>query len=148
MMDITSVKPVVYPKKFRIPVKMQLAERVRDQIRKELDELKLDKRCENQILLCIDEALSNAIEHGSTRIDSEVEIAYVFAQDTMEIAVTDYGGFVFNPEYFERLATVKNWGEGGRGILLIKSYMDEVYFVFTPGKSTRIIMRKVLKLVC
>ena len=37
---------------------------------------------------------------------------------------------------------MKDWGAGGRGILLIKNYMDEVYFVFDPAKSTRLIMRK------
>lgn len=141
-MDITKVKPTAYSRVHQIPVKMQAAELVRRDLRAELEELKLDRRLEYQILLCIDEALSNAIEHGSVHIEATVEIAYTLASDFIEVAVTDYGGFVFNPEYFERLATVKDWGEGGRGILLIKTYMDEVYFVFHPGRSTRVIMRK------
>ena len=141
-MDITQIKPIAYAKTYQIPVKMQAAELVRRDLRAELEELKLERRLEYQILLCIDEALSNAIEHGSLRMDAVVEIAYTLGPEVVEVAVTDFGGFVFNPEYFERLATVKDWGEGGRGILLIKTYMDEVYFVFHPGKSTRVIMRK------
>lgn len=141
-MDIAQIKPIAYAKTHQIPVKMQAAELVRRDLRAELEELKLERRLEYQILLCIDEALSNAIEHGSLRMDAVVEIAYTLGPDVVEVAVTDFGGFVFNPEYFERLATVKDWGEGGRGILLIKTYMDEVYFVFHPGKSTRVIMRK------
>lgn len=141
-MDITQIKPISYRRVHRIPVKMQIAEQVRADLRAELEELKLERRLEYQILLCIDEAVSNAIEHGSVNIDATVEIAYTLGPDRIEVAVTDHGGFVFNPEYFERLATVKDWGEGGRGILLIKTYMDEVYFVFHPGKSTCVIMRK------
>ncbi len=141
-MDVKQIKPSTYEHVHRIPVKMQAAEQVRGELRAELEQLKLERRLEYQILLCIDEAISNAIEHGSVRIESEVEIAYTLGREWVEVAVTDYGGFVFNPEYFERLATVKDWGEGGRGILLIKTYMDEVYFVFHPGKSTRVIMRK------
>jgi len=141
-MDINQIRPTQYSSVLRLPVKLQSVEDARDRVRHDLEERKIPKTVIYRICLSLDEALSNAIEHGSTTINSEVELAYKIDEQWIEISITDFGGFVFNPEYFERLATVKDWGAGGRGILLIKSYMDEVYFVFTPRQNTRVIMRK------
>ena len=141
-MDINQIRPTQYSSILRLPVKLQSVEDARDRVRNDLEERKIPKTVIYRICLSLDEALSNAIEHGSTTINSEVELAYRIDEQWIEISITDFGGFVFNPEYFERLATVKDWGAGGRGILLIKSYMDEVYFVFTPRQNTRVIMRK------
>ncbi|MFZ2961282.1 MAG: ATP-binding protein [Candidatus Ozemobacteraceae bacterium] len=141
-MDISLVRPSIYNSTLRLPIKLQSVEEAREEICRALEGHQLPKQLIYRICLSLDEALSNAIEHGSTNIESAVELAYRIENDGIEISITDFGGFVFNPEYFERLATVKDWGAGGRGILLIKSYMDEVYFVFTPHQSTRVIMRK------
>lgn len=141
-MDIGHIRPTQYSTTLRLPVKLQSVEEARDRVRHDLEGRNIPKTQIHRICLSLDEALSNAIEHGSTTISGEVELAYRIDDDWIEISITDFGGFVFNPEYFERLATVKDWGAGGRGILLIKSYMDEVYFVFTPHQNTRVIMRK------
>jgi anti-sigma regulatory factor (Ser/Thr protein kinase) len=143
-MDLSRIKPTKYPYLMRFPAKLQFVEKARKILQSELEKANLTQQGVFRMCLSLDEALTNAVEHGSLRPNGEVEFAYKVEPGSVEISVTDFGGYMFNPDYFEHLATVKDWGAGGRGILLIKSIMDEVYFVFNPQKSTRIIMRKAI----
>ena len=129
----------------RFPIDLKEVNKARLCLEQEREKREVGPRVLFQISLALDEALTNAIEHGSNSIDKQVELAYRFEDDVVELSIKDHGGIVFNPEYFEQLATIKDWGSGGRGILLIKNYMDEVYFVFSPRRSTRLIMRKSLR---
>ncbi|MDD5459344.1 MAG: ATP-binding protein [Phycisphaerae bacterium] len=79
--------------------------------------------------LALEEALVNAINHGN-KMDSqkEVAISYSVDQDVAEISVTDQGngfspGYVPDPRCGENL-----YKAGGRGLFLIKSYMDKIDF--------------------
>ncbi|MBF0407704.1 MAG: ATP-binding protein [Candidatus Riflebacteria bacterium] len=133
-----------YSNTMRFPAKLHFASVMRDKVKAELEAQGVPSKLVFHICLCIDEALTNAIEHGSLSYDQTVELGYLIDKKFIEISVTDFGGLMFDPEYFDKLALVKDWGVGGRGILLIRSFMDEVYFVFTPKISTRVIMRKML----
>ncbi len=79
--------------------------------------------------LALEEALINAVEHGNKMDpDKEVKIDYSVDMDKIEISVTDNGnGFnpntVPDPRYGENL-----YKSGGRGLFLIRSYMDVVEF--------------------
>src|SRR5438105_2678164 len=62
--------------------------------------------------LSLDEAVMNAIDHGSALKDDQVvEIACLANEKRFIVMITDYGGKPFNPEYFEKLAAKKTWGE-------------------------------------
>ena len=54
----------------------------------------------------------------------------------------DPGGKVFDPEYFENMATIKDWGKGGRGIFLMKEFMDIVQYIIYPNNSTLLYLSK------
>ena len=95
-----------------------------------------------KVCLALDEAMTNAIEHGNLRGQPNIEVSYSIDGQVCILRVVDFGGHIFNPEYFEKLAEIKDWGVGGRGIFLIKSLMDEVYFFFQPGESTTVVMIK------
>lgn len=91
--------------------------------------------------LSLDEAVMNAIDHGSAlKEDNVVEISCLANEKRFIVMIKDFGGKAFNPEYFEKLAAKKTWGEGGRGIQLITSMMDEVMYLFNPGRSTTLLM--------
>jgi anti-sigma regulatory factor (Ser/Thr protein kinase) len=93
--------------------------------------------------LTLNEALSNAIDHGSFNNKKLViDIEFIIERNTFIIKIKDYGGKEFNPEFFERVSLKKNWGHGGRGIYLIKSIMDECSYVFLPNKYTLLYMSK------
>jgi serine/threonine-protein kinase RsbW len=79
--------------------------------------------------LALEEAFLNAVKHGN-KMDSRkyVKIDYSVDLDRIEISLTDEGdGFepssVADPRYGEDL-----YKPGGRGLLLINSYMDVVKF--------------------
>ncbi|MFZ2146534.1 MAG: ATP-binding protein [Sedimentisphaerales bacterium] len=79
--------------------------------------------------LALEEAFLNAVKHGN-KMDptKEVRIDYSVGLDKIEISMTDEGeGFepeaVADPRYGESL-----YKPGGRGLLLINSYMDMVKF--------------------
>ena len=81
------------------------------------------------IHLALEEAFINAVNHGN-RMDpeKEIKIEYSVSEGKVEISMTDEGrGFdpdaVPDPRYGENL-----YKAGGRGLLLIRSYMDEVEF--------------------
>lgn len=89
--------------------------------------------------LAMEEAFINAVRHGN-KMDpqKEVKIDYLVDDEKLEISMTDEGrGFdpnvVPDPRCGENL-----YKAGGRGLLLIRSYMDVVEFN-KSGNRVRIV---------
>ncbi|HUU20626.1 MAG TPA: ATP-binding protein [Sedimentisphaerales bacterium] len=104
-------------------------EKVCEQILSKLKANGFDKDDIFAVHLALEEAFLNAVKHGN-KMDptKEVKIDYSVGLDKIEISVTDEGeGFepeaVADPRYGESL-----YKPGGRGLLLINSYMDMVKF--------------------
>jgi len=104
-------------------------EKVCEQILSKLKANGFDKDDIFAVHLALEEAFLNAIKHGN-KMDptKEVKIDYSVGLDKIEISMTDEGeGFepeaVADPRYGEGL-----YKPGGRGLLLINSYMDVVKF--------------------
>jgi len=102
-----------------------------------LQELNYDERTQFAIRLCIEEALINALKHGN-RMDRTKRITTTFRADEhgLRISVEDEGnGFhpdaVPDPRLPENLEV-----SHGRGLLLMRSYMDEVSFSNKGRKVT------------
>jgi serine/threonine-protein kinase RsbW len=91
------------------------------------------------ITVAIDEALKNAIVHGNgNNAMKKVYLDYNISNDELEIIVRDEGeGFDYN-----NLPEVVVDDESGRGLLLIKNFMDEVSF---NDKGNEIKMKKFRK---
>jgi serine/threonine-protein kinase RsbW len=79
--------------------------------------------------LALEEAFLNAIRHGNKMDpDKKIRVDYSVSLDKVEISMTDEGdGFdpsvVPDPRYGENLYKIE-----GRGLLLMRSYMDVVEF--------------------
>ena len=79
--------------------------------------------------LAFEEAFANAVKHGNkNELTKKVKIEYSASSDKVEIVITDEGaGFdpsaVPDPRYGENL-----YKANGRGLLLMRSYMDVVEF--------------------
>ena len=99
------------------------------QILPKLEENKFDKDDIFAVHLTLEEAFLNAVKHGN-KMDpaKKVKIDYSVDPDKVEISITDEGsGFapesVVDPRFGGGL-----YEPGGRGILLMNSYMDIVKY--------------------
>jgi|GEM_PF-139284 len=126
----------------KIPSNIREVGKVRNFVSDLLDSLGYAQKEKMNICLSLDEALANAVEHGNLKGQPTVEVGITITPGVCILQVVDFGGYTFNPEYFEKLAEAKDWGFGGRGIFLIKKLMDEVYYFFHPEESTSVVMIK------
>lgn len=95
-----------------------------------------------QMRLVVDEALANAISHGSSAKDRNIVLSCQITADSIEILVEDFQGRVFDPEFFRRIAMMKEWRKGGRGILLMESIMDHMSYLIEEGNHTLLYLQK------
>ena len=81
------------------------------------------------VKLSLDEALINAIRHGNQYDRSKnITVGYRVDDEQVIITVADQGEG-FDPNELPNPTTETNrWKQGGRGIFLIRAYMDEVAF--------------------
>ncbi|MEW6712946.1 MAG: hypothetical protein AB1403_24215, partial [Candidatus Riflebacteria bacterium] len=60
------------------------------------------------------------------------------------LLIEDYQGREFDPEYFRRIAMVKDWGKGGRGIMMMEMIMDSMSYIIEEGQHTLLFLEKKL----
>ncbi|HUT63613.1 MAG TPA: ATP-binding protein [Anaerolineae bacterium] len=103
-----------------------------------LNELKTNNFSEEVVFsvhLALQEAFTNAVVHGNEfELSKKVKIEYLVKRDKVEIYVTDEGvGFdpscVPDPRYGENL-----YKTNGRGLFLMRSYMDVIEFNETGNR--------------
>ena len=112
-----------------LPSECNAGRAVIDLVLDRLESLDWNKRDLFSIRLAMEEAVVNAIEHGN-QLDpaKQVHVACRVSDDSVEIEVTDEGpGFnpcaVPDPTDCEHLEC-----PGGRGVMLMRSFMTEVDF--------------------
>jgi anti-sigma regulatory factor (Ser/Thr protein kinase) len=125
-----------------VPSTLKEVPRVRDFVSDLLSVAGFGGKVTMNVSLALEEAMSNAIEHGNLAGQPSVEVGVSISAKVCILQIRDFGGQTFNPDYFEKISEVKTWGYGGRGIFLIKKLMDEVYYFFQPGESTTLVMLK------
>ena len=102
---------------------------VTKQILSKLEEHNFGKDDIFAVHLTLEEAFQNAVKHGNKMDPSKtVRVDYTLSQDKIEISITDQGpGFkpeaIDDPRFGENL-----FKPGGRGLLLMNSYMDKVQY--------------------
>lgn len=99
------------------------------QILSKLEENNFGKDDIFAVHLTLEEAFLNAVKHGN-KMDptKKVQVDYSLSPDKIEIYITDQGpGFkpeaIDDPRFGENL-----FKPGGRGLLLMNSYMDKVQY--------------------
>ena len=92
--------------------------------------------------LALEETFANAIQHGNKmNPEKEVKIDYSVSLDKVEISMTDQGDG-FDPDVIPDPRYGKNlYKANGRGLLLIRSYMDAVEFN-EQGNRVRMVRNK------
>lgn len=124
-----------------IPSDFHLARKAEDELLAELARRGYSKGSLFSIKLALEEGLNNAIKHGN-RLDPKkiVELSYQVSKDCVVIRITDQGsgfdlGAVPDPTSDENLEK-----PCGRGIMLMRAYMDEVHFN-ADGNQVRMMKR-------
>ncbi|TET36668.1 MAG: ATP-binding protein [Planctomycetota bacterium] len=104
----------------------------------------------NKIILAVDEAVSNIIEHAydsSHEGKSEVEVILLSEPDKVVITIKD-SGREFDPTEIEDPDIRMHVNEGrknGLGIFLMRQIMDEVKYTFRAGVENQLVMVKYFK---
>ncbi len=81
------------------------------------------------IHLALEEALMNAAKHGNALDPNKcVRVEYLITPERFDVTITDQG-CGFNPEALPDPRSKENlYKYGGRGVLLMRAYMDTVEF--------------------
>jgi anti-sigma regulatory factor (Ser/Thr protein kinase) len=120
---------------------------VREQLREWLAEQPWTESQVAEIVLAVDEALTNVIRHGySGRADQSIEFtAERFKDEGGEgavICIRDYGRQVELSKICGR--DLDEIRPGGLGVHLIKAMMNEAVYEHAPGGGLRLTMKKYL----
>jgi serine/threonine-protein kinase RsbW len=100
--------------------------------------LNVSEACISDMLLAVSEACSNAVRHGGPANRYEVTASIGYGR--CDVRVVDNGvGLPSMPLHFPPPDT-----ENGRGLLIMRSVVDEISFGITPGRGTTVHLRKTL----
>ncbi len=93
--------------------------------------------------LAVREAVTNAVLHGNRQDENKtVDVTLKSSPDAVEISVHDQGDG-FNPEDVPDPTAAENiLKTSGRGIFLMRTFMDEVDWSIRPGGGTTVRMVK------
>lgn len=94
-------------------------------------------------VLAVREAVMNAVLHGNKeRDDRSVRVEYRLTAEQIRIDVTDQGDGFDPSTLHDPLSSENLLREGGRGVYLMRQFMDEVNFLFPDGGGTTISLVK------
>lgn len=112
-----------------------------------LAQLEVAEELSHKIGTAVREAVANAIQHGNGMDpDKQVEVDFELKGNEMTIQVRDEGGG-FDPGTVPDPLTPENLlRPNGRGILIMKKFMDEVDYSYVDNRGTQLTMRKRLAL--
>jgi serine/threonine-protein kinase RsbW len=101
------------------------------------DAMSFDEEARNAITISVVEAGTNAIQHGNREDSSKpTEVLFVQEDAQLVILIRDEGEG-FNPDRLaDPLAAENMFAESGRGVYILRSFMDEVDFSFRSGTGT------------
>jgi serine/threonine-protein kinase RsbW len=126
-------------KHVKIPSTWEAVQEAGQAVLKEVAEAGFDESTMFSIRLALEEGLINAVKHGNKMDPSKfVDLAYEITAEQVEIHLSDEGpGFnpcgVPDPTEDENLEK-----PSGRGIMLMRSFMDKVEYL-EDGKKVRMV---------
>lgn len=113
---------------------------VADFIEKNLKKKNIEPIVSNEILVAVDEAVTNIIKHAyKNKPGGYIRVLLKMMNDKIIISIFDKGA-VFNPEKIplpDLSPKLEERNAGGLGVFLIKKFMDEVTF-YLKGTDGRV----------
>jgi anti-sigma regulatory factor (Ser/Thr protein kinase) len=121
--------------------------KVRSKVTEIVDTLGFENKCKEQLVLCIDEAVTNIYRHAYNHDKSgKIDLSFKLQNNTLVIYIRDYASQVYDNSIKPR--DLSQTRMGGLGINIIDSIMDSWEFA-TPkdGYGNLLIMKKELSCV-
>lgn len=134
--------PLPPPLHLAVASRREEIERVQAALDELLRQLALDDEARHRIDLAVREAMANAIVHGNReRVDKRVRISAEVTDDALLIRIDDEGdGFDFARVEDPR-APDRRLLPHGRGLWLMRSFVDELHVERCPEGGTSVILR-------
>jgi serine/threonine-protein kinase RsbW len=102
-----------------------------------------DEEDQHKISMAVHESMINAVAHGNKHDASKhVWLRFDLFADRLEVHVRDQGSGFEPEEIPDPLAAENLLRVSGRGIFLIRTFMDEMRIHCVPGSGTEVIMVK------
>jgi serine/threonine-protein kinase RsbW len=121
---------------------------VRDFVSRLIRQSRLGSPDENKIILAVDEAVTNIIEHGYDEgAEGTIELEIEVADDRFVTIIRDTGR-IFNPESIpnpDMKDHVRRGHKQGLGIFLMRQIMDEVRYKFKDGVKNELTLVKLIR---
>ena len=106
---------------------------IRCELRAVLEQAGFDEKAAGEVILAVDERLSNIIRHGYQGGPGKIELSVRASTDSFHISIKDFSP-KFNP-LNQPVPKLPRETPGGLGIFLTRELMDEVVYdeAFTGG---------------
>lgn len=100
----------------------------------------------SDIKTAVSEAVTNSVIHGYGGADGTIILEGIINGREVELIITDHGAGIENIEQaMEPMYTgMPDSERSGLGFTIMQTFMDELEVESTPGRGTRIIMRKTI----
>jgi serine/threonine-protein kinase RsbW len=123
--------------------RLEVLEEVQSALGRVTDAAGVDPDVAVNVGVAVRESVVNAIKHGNEMDeDKQVHVSLVVDDDALEIVVRDEGAG-FDPDSVpDPFAEENLLKPDGRGMLMMKTFMDEVTFTFPVCGGTVVRMRK------
>jgi PAS domain S-box-containing protein len=126
---------------FRLPLVPVRLLRARHRINDYLHQHGVAEDVIDDVVLAVDEAMTNAVRHSGAR--DNLQVSLWFEDRDLRVLVRD-DGHGFPVESFDPERTPEPLATGGRGLFLIAQVADELELVTDPGLEVRMLMRNAL----
>lgn len=105
--------------------------------------LDLEEKVSYQVGMAVREAVANAIEHGNrSEPDKKVHVELDLLPGELVVKVSDEGEGFDPGGVSDPLSPANLLKPGGRGLLFMREFMDEIDYTFHMHGGTEVILRK------
>ena len=100
----------------------------------------------NDVKTAVSEAVTNAIVHGYSHKNGEIEMRLFSEKNLVHIEIMDDGCGISDIEKARQpfYTTCTDGTRSGMGFTVMESFMDEIKIASAPEEGTRVVMKKLI----
>ena len=123
--------------RLEVPSRIEFLSIINNVAEEVAEQMGFDEEALNAITISVVEAGTNAIQHGNAEDASKpTEVTFCKEPDRLVVVVRDHGRGFDLEGIKDPLAQENRFAESGRGVYILRSFMDEVDFRFVNQSGT------------